>query len=156
MIRVQVVALVRLTRAALPGMTARGRGAIINVSSIAAFTPYPDPSWTVYCATKAFVNTFTRGVQDEVRATGVRLQALCPAFVPTEIFDRGGFDLKKPEWIWMAPEALVDASLVGLRLGEVICFPSLDNPALLTEFEEMRQAICDRGETGMLAERYAR
>jgi len=154
MIGVQVVALVRLTRAALPGMIANRRGAIINVSSIAAFTVCPEPAWTVYCGTKAFVNTFTRGVQEEVRETGVKLQALCPAFVPTEIFEAGGFDSQKPDWVWMRPEILVDASLAGLRLGEVICLPSLDDSALLQQLDELRQAICDRASTGSPAARY--
>jgi uncharacterized protein len=154
LIQVQVVALVRLTRAALPGMVANRRGAIINLSSIAAFTPCPEPFWTVYCATKAFVNTFTRGVQEEVRETGVKLQALCPAFVPTEIFDQGGFSSQKPDWVWMMPEVVVDASLTGMRLGEVICFPSLDDPALLQQLDELRQAISDCASTGAPAARY--
>jgi short-subunit dehydrogenase len=85
-IRLHIVALMRLTRAALPGMLARGRGAIINLASFAAFVAHPEPWQTTYCATKACVVTFTQGLHEEVRGTGVRVQALCPGLVPSEIF----------------------------------------------------------------------
>src|SRR5215831_10552779 len=68
-IRLNVMALMRLTRAALPGMIARGRGAIINVSSMAAFVPPPYDA--TYGATKAFVNSFTEALHEELRGTRV-------------------------------------------------------------------------------------
>lgn len=81
LIRLQVLAVTRLARAALPAMVARGRGALINVSSQLAFSaalpspPLP-PGRAVYAATKAYVNAFTQLLHGELAGTGVRVQAL--------------------------------------------------------------------------------
>jgi short-subunit dehydrogenase len=123
-IRLNVTALVRLTRAALPGMIARGRGAIINVSSLAAFVPGPYDA--IYGATKAFVNSFTEALHEELRGTGVRVQALCPGFIHTELQQRAGIDTSRlPAWVWMTPETVVEASLSALQRGEVVSVPGL-------------------------------
>jgi hypothetical protein len=125
-IRLNVVALVRLTRAALPGMVSRRRGAVINVSSLAAFTPGPVNA--TYSATKAFVNSFTEALHEELRGTGVRVQALCPGFTRTEFQERAGIDKSRiPSFAWMSAEAVVEASLAGLRRGQVVCIPGLAN-----------------------------
>ncbi|MFI5366170.1 MAG: SDR family NAD(P)-dependent oxidoreductase [Candidatus Binatia bacterium] len=130
-IRLNVVALVRLTRAALPGMIARQRGSILNVSSMAAFQPVPYNA--TYGGTKAFVNSFTEALHEEVRGTGVRVQALCPGFTRTEFQERAGIDVSDlPSFVWMTPEAVVDASLAALRRGDVICVPGLANRAMAT------------------------
>ena len=82
-IRVQVTAVVRFSRAVLPAMLARNAGAIINVSSMLAFSAGMDqpflPKRAVYAATKAFVNSFTETLSSELVGTGVKVQALCPA-----------------------------------------------------------------------------
>jgi short-subunit dehydrogenase len=71
LIRLQVLAVTRLTRAALPGMIARGRGAIINVSSLLAFSaslPSPPlPARATYAATKSYINTFTEILHSSCR-----------------------------------------------------------------------------------------
>ncbi len=94
LIHVQVLAVTRLTRAALPGMIARGHGAIINVSSRLAFTGSlaspPLPKRAVYAATKAYINTFTQILHDELQGTGVKVQALCPGVVATEFHEKSG------------------------------------------------------------------
>ena len=128
-IRLNVLALLRLTRAALPGMIARGRGAIINVSSLAAFAPGPYDA--TYNATKAFVNSFTEALYEELRGTGVHVQTLCPGFTYTEFQQRAGIDSSKiPTFAWMTPEAVVDASLRALRRRQVVCVPGLVNRLL--------------------------
>jgi short-subunit dehydrogenase len=125
-IRLNVVALVRLTRAALPGMVSRKRGGVINVSSLAAFNPGPVNA--TYAATKAFVNSFTEALHEELRDTGVRVQALCPGFTHTEFQERAGVDKSRiPSAAWMSAEAVVEASLAGLRRGEVVCIPGMAN-----------------------------
>ncbi|MFI5396618.1 MAG: SDR family NAD(P)-dependent oxidoreductase [Candidatus Binatia bacterium] len=130
-IRLNVVALVRLTRAALPRMIARGRGAIVNVSSMAAFQP--GPYMATYGATKAFVNSFTEALHEELRGTGVRVQVLCPGFTRTAFPTRAGVDVSRiPSFVWMSPEAVVAASLAGLERGELVCVPGLANRALVT------------------------
>jgi len=129
-IRLNIVALMRLTRAALPGMSARHRGSIINVSSMAGFQPAPYNA--TYGATKAFVNSFTEAVCEELRGTGVVVQALCPGFTRTEFQERAGIDISGiPSFAWMTPDAVVDASLNALRSGEVVCVPGLGNRALM-------------------------
>ena len=128
-IRLNVLALVRLTRAVLPGMIARGRGAIINVSSLAAFAPGPYDA--TYAATKAFVNSFTEALHEELCGTGVHVQTLCPGFTHTEFQQRAGVDIAKiPAFAWMPPEAVVDASLSALQRRQVICVPGLVNRLL--------------------------
>ena len=89
MIQVNIEALVDLTTMWLPGMVERGRGAVIQVASVAAFQPIPVQS--VYAATKAFVLSFSEGTAAELKGTGVTMTALCPGPVTTEFTEAGGF-----------------------------------------------------------------
>jgi len=82
-IRLNVDAVVRLTHDVLRGMVHRGRGAILNLASVVAFQPFPH--FAVYAASKAFVLSFTEALAEEVKGTGVRILALCPGSVATEI-----------------------------------------------------------------------
>jgi short-subunit dehydrogenase len=128
-IRLNVLAVVRLTHAALRGMIQRGRGAVINVSSLAAFQPCPFVA--TYGATKAFLNSFTEALREETRGTGVQVQALCPGGTQTEIFERAGVDVSAlPSFVWMEPEAVVEESLAALQQGSGICVPGFGNRAL--------------------------
>jgi short-subunit dehydrogenase len=121
-VRLNVVALSRLTRAALPGMIARGLGGIINVSSVTALLP--GPYHATYGATKAFVNSFTEALHEELRGTGVRVQALCPGFTRTEFQERAGVASRRvPSFAWMSPEYVAEASLAALRRGALVCVP---------------------------------
>lgn len=83
-----MVALTQLTHAAVPGMVERGRGAIINVASSAAFQPIP--TMAVYAATKAYVLRLSVALWDELRPTGVRVLAICPGATETEFFANAG------------------------------------------------------------------
>jgi short-subunit dehydrogenase len=125
MIQVHIVVVTRLTRAALPLLLTRDRGSIINVASTAAFLADPGSIWNTYAATKAFVLTFTVGLHEDVRGTGVRVQALCPGWTRTEILERAGRRWDVPEAYTMGPDQVVEASLAGLRHGELVCCPSL-------------------------------
>ena len=128
MIQVHILATVRLCRAALPGMISRGRGSIINVSSIAAFMATPRNA--TYSATKAYLNVFSEALQDELKGTGIRVQALCPGLTHTEFHDHPGYeDYKRriPEFFWMQAEDVVRESLDALKKGRVICIPGFKN-----------------------------
>jgi short-subunit dehydrogenase len=128
-IRLNVLAAVRLTHAALPGMVRRGIGSVINVSSLAAFQPCPFIA--TYGATKAFLNSFTEALREELRGTGVQVQALCPGGTQTELFERAGVDVSGlPAFVWMEPEAVVADSLAALERGGGICVPGIGNRAL--------------------------
>ncbi|MBX9928254.1 MAG: SDR family NAD(P)-dependent oxidoreductase [Gemmatimonadaceae bacterium] len=124
MTRLLAEAPVALCRAAIPGMVARGRGAIINVSSIAGFLQ--SPGNVTYCAAKAFLTSFTLGLDVELAGTGVRVQALCPGFTRTEFHERMDFDQGRiPGWLWQGADEVVARSLAQLaRGGAVICLPS--------------------------------
>jgi short-subunit dehydrogenase len=142
-IRVNVMAATRLTHAALPGMIRRGRGAVINVSSTAGFTPCP--RFALYGATKAFLNSFTEALHLELRGTGVRVQALCPGLTHTEIFERAGGDTSDlPGFLWMEPSDVVAESLAALERGEVICVPGLGNRALASLARMLPHAVSSR------------
>ena len=131
LIRLNALALARLTRAALPGMITRGRGAIINVSSIASFVPVRYTA--TYGATKAYVNSFTEALHEELRGTGVRVQLLCPGFTRTQFSERAGADTSYiPALAWMTPEAVAEASLAALQRGALVYIPGAVNRALTT------------------------
>jgi len=122
--RLHVIANVRLTHAALKAMTERGRGAVINVSSVAAFSQSEGNA--SYCATKAWMNTFTEALDMELRGAGspVRVQALCPGFTLTEFHDTLGVGRGQiPAWLWMSADQVVDASLTGLERNRVVVIP---------------------------------
>ena len=89
-VELNVVALTELTKAVLPGMRARGRGAVINIASTAAFQPIPQ--FATYAATKAYVLRFSVGLWAELRDTDVRVLAVCPGPTDTAFFDRAGND----------------------------------------------------------------
>jgi short-subunit dehydrogenase len=122
--RLHVMATVRLTHAALAGMAERGKGAVVNVSSVAAFAHSPGNA--SYSATKAWMNSFTQGLDLELRDIGskVQVQALCPGFTVTEFHDALGVDRTKiPAWLWMTADEIVDASLRGLERNQTIVIP---------------------------------
>jgi short-subunit dehydrogenase len=129
-IALNIVAVARLTRAALPGMIARGRGAIVNVSSIAAFVPARFAA--TYAATKAYLNSFSESLHEELRGSGVQVQVLCPGFTRTAFVARAGADEASiPRPAWMTPEDVVAQSLAALRRGRAVCVPGLRNRALM-------------------------
>jgi hypothetical protein len=116
----------RLTHAVLPGMLERGRGAVINVSSGLAFVAAPE--YAVYAATKAFLNGFSEALAEELRDTGVRVQALCPGLVRTEFQESAGVDASRfPSFAWMEPDDVARESLEALEGGGVVHVPGLGN-----------------------------
>jgi len=157
-IRVHVTAVVRLSRAALPAMIARRSGAIINVSSMLAFSAGLElpflPKRATYAAGKAFVNAFTETLSGELTGSGVQVQALCPGVVRTEFHNVDGKPLLRPNVPIMEPEDLVTASLVALALGEVICSPALAERDLIDTERRARHAVFTDGRGAKPAPRY--
>ncbi len=133
MITVHLTASVRLIHAALPALVRRRAGAIINVSSIAAF--FATPGGANYGATKAYLNTFSEALQAELAGTGVKVQALCPGFTLTEFHDTPEYEpdhrSKIPGAVWMSAEAVVEESLAKLGSNQVIVVPGWHYRALI-------------------------
>jgi len=125
MLGVNIVALTALTRALLPQMLSRKRGAILDVSSSAGFLPIPE--FNVYAATKAYVNSFTESLRAELRGTGVSVTALCPGPVRTEfqsIAQRpGGQPDYGPDFVHVSPEQVVRDALAALEADRPLVIP---------------------------------
>lgn len=125
MVNLHVHTPVRLCHAVLPGMIERGRGAIINVSSLSAWTPCA--GIVQYSATKQYLVTFTEAVHEELKGTPVTIQALCPGFVKTDFFQTDAMrrfePSRVPRWLWLTPDEVVRCSLK--RLDKVIVIPGL-------------------------------
>jgi uncharacterized protein len=124
MLKVNVVALSRLSSAAMKAMTAVGRGTIINVSSGTVFMQMPGNAG--YGSSKNYVMAFTRHMQAEAAGTGVRVQLLVPGVIATDFHELAGNDLGNfpPERVMQADD-LVVASLRALEMDEPVCIPSL-------------------------------
>ena len=109
-IRVNVMALVELTSRLLPGMLARRRGAVINISSVGAFMP--GPGFATYAATKAFIVSFTDSLAIELRGTGVDVLCVCPGPTRTEFHSHIDFDTKKfPDYLWMTADNVAEEAV---------------------------------------------
>lgn len=154
-VALNITALTRLTHAVLPGFVARNEGAVINVASVLAVQALPISS--VYSATKAYVLQFSRGLQQELASTGVRVQSVMPAATATEIWseETSGVPLSalQKETV-MTAEDLVDAALAGFDKGEAVTWPSVGDAGLWDRFDAARGALFAATQTGTPAARY--
>ena len=120
MLRVLTRAPLRLTKAALPGMLERNRGAIITVSSVAGLISYNS-----YGAAKAWAVKFSQSLSLRLAGTGVRAIALCPGLVHTEFHQRSGVDASAaPSFMWLTVDRVVDGCLRDLAAGKPVSIPS--------------------------------
>ena len=120
------VAVMRLTHAAVRGMTTRGGGNVIQVSAGTAF--YPVPYGSVYAASKAFVNSFSQAVNHELDGSGIAITTVCPGFTRTEAPRRIGFSHENvPSWWWSDPDEVVLSALVGAAKSKPVVSPKWVN-----------------------------
>jgi short-subunit dehydrogenase len=112
-----------LTHAALPGMIARGSGAVLNIGSIAGFQPLPDAA--VYSATKAFVQTFSEAVQEGLHGTGVSCTVLCPGPVHTEWWEIAGADQSGVGFAATSADVVADAAITAMLDGKRLVVPGV-------------------------------
>lgn len=129
-IRVDVEAVVDLCSRFVPEMVRRGRGAVLNVSSVGAFQPIPGQA--AYAGAKAFILSYTRALAAEVRGTGVSVGALCPGPVRTELIERAGWTEEEtagvmPEIMWVPAAEVARAGIEGLDRGRGVIIPGMAN-----------------------------
>ena len=130
MIRTDVEAVAHLCSLFLPGMADRGRGAVLNVASTAAFQPLPGQA--AYGAAKAFVLSYTQSVAGELRGSGVSATALCPGPVETGFGEAAGFDKEDaekalPSFMWVDAALVARAAVEGMARGRLVVIPGAAN-----------------------------
>ncbi len=154
MIRLNVMAVTRLTYAAVPGFVARGGGTVVNIASVVAIEP--ERLNGVYGASKAFVLALSQSLHHELADKNVRVQAVLPGATATDIWDRAGRPLHTlPAAIVMSAEDMVDAALAGLDQGELVTIPALPEKADWDRFEAARRAMSGKLSNAVPACRYA-
>ncbi len=140
MMRLNMTALVRLTKLVLPEMLDRRSGHIVNLASTAAFQP--TAYMAVYGATKSFVLDFSLALWEEVRRKGVRVTCICPGPVRTEFFDHGGFQSQRTRFMRTAldPDRLAGAAFRRIARGRVVYVPGILNKlgAFLVRFGSLK------------------
>lgn len=156
LLQVKVVAPTILTRAALPGMLERGAGTIINVAGMIAFSgpapaAAPQGQRAVYAGTLASIVASTQTLHAELAGTGVTAHVVCPGIVATEFHTVQGMDLSAVPR--MTPEDVVSAALAGIRLGEVVSAPGVEDYGLLRAVFDADLAAFT-GQSPVLASRY--
>jgi short-subunit dehydrogenase len=122
-VTLNVLALMELTHAALPGMVERGTGAVLNIASIAAFQPLP--GMAVYSATKAFVQTFSEAVHEGLHGTGVSCTVLCPGPVPTEWAEIADAEHVNIGIAQVSPPDVAAAAIAGMVDGKRSVVPGV-------------------------------
>lgn len=130
MVQLNCEAVVALCGRFVPEMVESGRGAVLNVASVAGFQPLPRQA--TYAATKAFVVSFTDGLHADLSGTGVTATALCPGPVRTEFVAEAGLEDSAegvPGFLWTEPGAVAEAGVKGLEKGRRVVIPGRINAA---------------------------
>ena len=144
-ISLNINALTRISHEAVRQMLPRGRGYLLNVSSIASFQPGPDLA--VYSATKAFVTSLTEALHEELRGSGIRVTALCPGLTHTEfqsISNTTGLESKFPEFAWMSADDVARDGLRAVADGKAICVPGVVNKSRVSTSKLTARALTRR------------
>lgn len=127
MIRLNISAVVALTHTAIPVMTARGRGGILNVASMGALTPVP--MMAVYGATKSFVLSFSEALHEELRGKGIHVTCLNPGLTSTEfqeVADLEQAEHRLPGLLWQTPEPVAKAGLDAVARNRAVVAPGIN------------------------------
>lgn len=144
---VNVTAVMRLTRAALPPMLAAAKGSVVNVASVVGLIP---GRGSTYSASKAYVVSFSEGLAGALAGTGVRVQALCPGLVRTEFHERAGIEMGSlPRPLWLNVDEVVAGSLSDLEKDRVISVPGMQYKAVTAVAGLMPRSLAARLNRGL-------
>lgn len=131
LIRLNVLAPVRLTSAAIVGMVARGTGAVVNISSISGEQPIPTVA--TYAATKAYLTSFSESLHGELRGQGVTVTAVLPGFTRSEFHDHANMSRSAiPRFAWLTSDEVARAALDAAKRGRAVCIPRASYRVLVT------------------------
>ncbi len=152
-IALNVTAPALLTQAAAKAFIERGRGSIVNISSVTAFIPEMFDG--AYSGSKIFLLNLTLSLASKAKDSGVRFQAVLPGPTNTDMWARGGVPASViPRERIMEAEDLVEAALVGLERGEIVTAPTIDDEAVWQAYEAARGALGPHLAAGTPAHRY--
>jgi short-subunit dehydrogenase len=143
-VQVMVTSLSQLCHLFLPGMVERGYGRILNVSSLAAYSP--EVPGNLYGAIKMFVVRMSRSLQLEVAGTGVNVTALCPGFTYSEFHDVAGNRSavsRLPGLLWMDAESVAHRGYEAVMRGQTVSVPGRVNWLLSLIFGLMPERLID-------------
>jgi len=130
LLRLNIRSVMRLTHAALPSMVERGTGAIVNVSSVAGFSPGTRSA--TYSASKAWVTNFSESLHLQYAPQGVKVLALAPGFTRTEFHSRAEMDVGGiPERMWLSADEVVRTALADLDRGRSLSVPGAQYKAIV-------------------------
>ncbi|MEZ5245798.1 MAG: SDR family oxidoreductase [Acidimicrobiales bacterium] len=125
-VAVNVVALHELSHAAAVAMSAAGTGGILNIASVAGYLP--SASGATYAATKAFVNSFSESLHQDLRDTGVVVTVACPGYTRTEFHARADIDQREiPKFLWQDAETVAADALAAVAAGKARVVPGVLN-----------------------------
>jgi short-subunit dehydrogenase len=132
-----------LAHGVIPGMKARGRGAIINIASIAGFAPGV-AGHTLYPAAKSFAIKFSESLHAELGAFDIKVTASCPGFTKTEFHQASGMQSQMdsaPRFFWQTAEAVVASTLAANARGQVIFTPGVHNQIAATALQYLPHGL---------------
>jgi uncharacterized protein len=139
-VRLNVLAMVRLTHAVLPTMISHHHGGVLNVASITALTPCPGHA--TYAATKAFIASFTESIRTEVKGEGVHVTLLLPGFTHTERFTVGGVrHVKLPQFLWLPPDRVAHEGLDAVEAGRRRHIPGVANKIVVAAIRVVPRSV---------------
>ena len=116
----------QLVEGVVPSMVRKGAGTVIVVSSIASLIDMPNSA--VYAASKSFATRYASSLAREVRHAGVRVTAVCPGYVHTNLHERAGLghlEKRIPRWLWVDASTVVRTAVAGARKGKSVVVPGL-------------------------------
>jgi short-subunit dehydrogenase len=146
---VMLRAVLVLSHAAARAMRERGRGRIVNVASVAAYT-----AMGTYSATKSWVVVFTEALGRELAGSGVTATVVCPGFVHTEFHQRANLNMSRlPEWGWVDAERVVREGLAGAAAGRVLVVPTRRYAVLVTVLRYLPRSLVRRVSAALAARR---